>query len=479
MTTALAVTMVSAPTVSHAKGAKLTRDQYQERSLKNLSFKGGVKPAEFQSFFEAMRSSPRPSPNFRTDTCAKHLEVGSVDRSAFLNCLKPYGRRALSPSLLKNLFEIRAETLRQAPTLKRHQTLALMGYVQDLAKESLRDQGENAVWVTKEGVTDFENKMDFDFQDGDVVLGMGNSSISSLISQTNKTPTRYSHAFIVRKRDGKMTTVESLIQTGVKAFPLQHFIDDPYNQLTVLRWKNEAQRKKFAAIASDWAQAAADRKAPYDMPMDFDEDYKIYCSELIVKAYAEASGIDPKKILPHFSKVRSKAAFKHANVLGVKKKVFAAPADLLGSPYFEVVADYRKPGDLMRTWELFLMGDLFMERLDLGHEVTPGPIFTGIPLAVWMTQLLPSLIHSDMRLIPRGIGPQALGVMATTEKFIYKKAFKKFAKKHESRSLLDHAPWELRGGYEEFLDRDFEASGVFRITPTEEEKRKRRKHKRP
>lgn len=479
LTVALAALLLAHPMLSEAAGAKLTSDQYQQKSLESLAHKGGVEAEQFESFFEAMKTSPRLSPIFRPEACAKYLQVESLKPSAFLNCLKPYGRNALSASLVDSLFRVRAQTLKLAPTMQRHQTLALMGYVQDLALEKLREDGENAVWTTQEGLSDDDEKMDFDFQDGDVVIGMGNSSISSLISQTNATPTRYSHAFIVRKRAGEITTVESLIQTGVESFPLQHFIDDPYNQLTVLRWKNEEERAAFAKIASDWAQEAADRKAPYDMAMDFTEDEKIYCSELIVKAYAHASGVPSKEILPHFSRVRSDAAFVHANTLGVQKKVFAAPADLLGSPYFEIVADYRKPGDLMRSWELFLMGDLFMERLDMGYEVIPGPIHTGIPLVVWMTQLLPSLVHEDMRLIPQGIGPHALGVMATTERFIYKAAFKKFEQEYGSRSLLDYSPWEMRGRYEEFLDQNIDASSVFRIPTPEEDKKRRRGHNRP
>ncbi|NCN41784.1 hypothetical protein GW916_11120 [bacterium] len=447
---------------------------YQERSLERLSSRAGVYPESLEGFYSSLQSRPRLQ--FNELTCLQYLD--NSDRNAFLNCMAQLGKTSLTAEMGKQLFLKRAELLQESSTRENVQNLALIGFVEDLVRDNLRSKGHSATWITRQGYQRYNNKNDFQFKDGDVVIGLGNSSISSMISQINNTPSRYSHAFIVRVRNGKMTTVESLIETGVEEFPLQHLLDDPYNQLTVLRWKSSANRATITRAASDWALAAAKRKAPYDIEMDFDEDYAIYCSELIVKAYAHATGMNPREILNDFSTVKSKKAFEFAQNLGVEKEVYASPGDIFNSPYFEVVAEYRKPGDLMKAWELYLMGDLFFERIEQGYQVFPDPLYTGLPIAVWIAQLLPSIFHEDARLIPKSIGPWAMSIMATAELKIYNIAMKAFTDNNGgSRSLLTHSPWAVQGIFEYEMDRHITLRSSFHI-PKKKEKRPGPPHRR-
>jgi hypothetical protein len=432
-----------------AAGSRAAEDGYHNKSLHKLANKAGVAPQELENLYFSLGKAPQTSQS--SAPCVASLENNQSSRERFLDCLGARGNRALSADLGRSLFKKRLRLLAQSPTSSRVRTLALVTYIEDLVRENLRNQGRPMSWITPSGYLRGFEQTDFAFEDGDVVVGLGNSSLSSLISQITNTPSRYSHAFIVRKRAGKMTTLESLVETGVKEFPLKHFSKDPYNQLTVLRWKG-GNRRQVAASASDWAKSFADREAPYDMEMDFSEDEKIYCSELIVKAYARATGVSPERLFTHQSKITSQAVRNFAGLMGVKKSVFFSPGDLFNTDYFEVVADYRKPGDLMRSWELYLMGDLFMERINGGHRVVPGPIYTSLPLAVWVGQLLPSIFHEDARLIPRSIGPYAMSVMATTETKIYKPAIRHFYRASETRNLLDNPLWRVRGEFERAMD---------------------------
>jgi uncharacterized protein YycO len=436
----------------HSMGARASKDSYHSKSLGILASKGGVSPENLENFWFSLAKAPRTRES--AALCVSKIGPSTRARDAFLDCVSERGSGALSGDLGHALFVLRARLVQSTPTRETLRSLSLVTWTEDLVREAQRRAGRQATWMMRgKGYLKNSEKTAFDFQDGDVVVGLGDSSISSLISQITNTPSRYSHAFIVRKRAGKITTVESLVETGVREFPLSHLLKDPYNQLTVLRWKDSANRARVAARASDWAAGVAARKAPYDMKMDFSEDEAIYCSELIVKAYAKATGLKPKDLVRYQSRIDSGRVFKFANLLGVSNTVFFSPGDLFNSPYFEVVADYRKPGDLMKAWELYLMGDLFIERLEAGYRVTPGPIFTTVPLAVWLGQLLPSTFHEDARLIPRSIGPYAMSVMATTQIWIYNHALEDLKGSLKTRSLLDHPPWKMRGELERSMDR--------------------------
>ncbi len=452
--------LILSPQLLFASGGSSPISPYQKKSLKVLASRGGVDAQALESFFNSLQTSS----SHGSSGCMRFLEAAPTQRDSFLSCLSEGGKSSLTKSLGEDLFNFRSKLLQKESNKDNISTLALAGYVEDLVRENLRSQGKAAVWVTQDGFKSGSEKLDFEFEDGDVVVGLGKSSISSLISQINQTPSRYSHAFLVRKREGKVTTVESLIETGVKEFPLQHLLDDPYNQLTVLRWKNPSNRKRVASAASDWAYAAAKRRAPYDIEMNFDEDHALYCSEVILKAYSHASGLDPRKILAKFSSIKSKKAFEYAQNLGVRKQSFASPGDLFNSEYLEVVADYRKPKDLLLSWELFLMGDLFLEKIEEGYKVQPDPIYTGLPLVVWVGQLIPSIFHEDARLIPKSLSPWAMSVMATTQKKIYDKALElTSAKTIGNRSLLNISPWAMRGAYEQAMDESFPIKSSFSI----------------
>ncbi len=449
-TLVLALLCLAAP--AYSMGARASKDSYHLQSLKTLASKGGVTPERLEEFWFSLAKEPRTRES--AAKCVSEIAPSTRARDAFLDCVGERGSVALSGDLGHALFVLRSKLVQSTPTRETLRTLSLVTWTEDLVREAQRRTGRSASWLQRgKGYLKGSAKTDFDFQDGDVVVGLGDSSISSLISQITNTPSRYSHAFIVRKRAGKITTVESLVETGVREFPLSHLLKDPYNQLTVLRWKDNASRARIAARASNWAAGVATRKAPYDMKMDFSEDHAIYCSELIVKAYAKATGLKPKDLVRYQSRIDSQRVFKFANLLGVSNTVFFSPGDLFNSPYFEVVADYRKPGDLMKAWELYLMGDLFIERLESGYKVTPGPIFTTVPMAVWLGQLLPSTFHEDARLIPRSIGPYAMSVMATTQIWIYDHALEDLKRSLGTRSLLEHPPWKMRGELERSMNR--------------------------
>lgn len=415
--------------------------------LEGIAARGGVEPAAFQNFFDAVSktaTADNKTIELGSASCLSRFDDTNARRTEAVECLTRFGASGLHAALFDRVMAAHIPRMSQLPSEEMLKSLALLNYLEDLIRARVTLIGQQAHWyVPGQGFLKSGSKEDFKFEDGDIVLGLGNSSISSLISQVTNPPGRYSHAFMVRVRNGQPTTVESLIETGVEEFPWKHFVKDNYNTLTVIRWKNPANRAQVTRAASDMAYEFAQKKIGYDTEIDLDSDSKMFCTELVVKSYMKASGESESRLLPHKAVVRSELAFRHVQNLGVMNRTFVAPGDLLNSDLFEVVGEYRRTEDLFKSWKLFLMGDVFLERIEENYVVTPGLFYTTLPVAAWLIQLLPSMFHEDLRLIPKSFGPASFAVTATVEKSIYATAFR-LADTGDEPNLLKTSLWDYR-----------------------------------
>lgn len=423
------------------------RSEAAPSSLEMIAARGGVEPAALEKFFLAISTSANATDKLideRSVACLDRFDDTNSRRTDMVECLTAFGASGLHARLFERAMVVHMPRMMRLPTQEMLKSLALLNYLEDLIRARRTLIGQEAHWfVPGQGFLNAAKKEDFKFEDGDIVLGLGNSSISSLISQVTNPPGRYSHAFMVRVRNGQPTTVESLIETGVEEFPWKHFEKDQYNTLTVLRWKNPRTRAKVTRQASDIAFEYAQKKIGYDTEIDLDSDNKMFCTELVVKSYMRASGESQSRLLPSKAVVRSEPSFRHIQNLGVANRTFVAPGDLLNSDLFEVVGEYRRTEDLFKSWKLFLMGDVFLDRIDEGYVVTPGLFYTTLPVAIWLVQLLPSMFHEDLRLIPKSFGPESFAVTATVEKSIYSSAFQ-LADTGEAPGILKTSLWDYR-----------------------------------
>ena len=425
-------------------------------SLEIIATRGGVKPDVLQDLFEKMSSEAQASNvamNTTSVACFDRFDDTDSRRTEAVECLTKTGTAGLNEPLFARLIALHSPRMTVLPDTEMLKSLALLNYLEDLVRARLTLIGQQAHWfVPSKGFLPAKSKEEFKFEDGDIVAGLGNSSISSLISQVTNPPGRYSHVFMIRIRNGQTTTVESLIETGVREFPWKHFVKDQYNTLTVLRWKNAATRAAVTRKASDAAYAYSKKGIGYDSAIDLDNDSKMFCTELVVKAYMDGSGASQSRILPNQAVVRSEAAFKHVQSLGVTNRTFVAPGDLMNSDLFEVVGEYRRTEDLYKAWKLFLMGDVFLERIEEGYAVAPGLLYSTLPLAVGMLQLLPSMLHEDFRLIPKSLGPNAFAVTATVEKSIYGPALGA-ADSEGPPTMFETSLWDYRASLRTSVER--------------------------
>lgn len=128
---------------------------------------------------------------------------------------------------------------------------------------------------------------DAPLRDGDIIFHTSRSAQSIAIQRA--THSRYSHMGLILHRDGKPYVFEAV--STVKFTPFAQWIargeDGRY---VVKRWHQADARLDAAGTARlrEHAQAMAGRR--YDLAFEW-SDERIYCSELVWKAYERAFGV--------------------------------------------------------------------------------------------------------------------------------------------------------------------------------------------
>lgn len=428
-----------------------------------------------ERFFLSLKKK-QTSAKVNTKKCVDLLDNNSVARKEFLECLSSLGKNALTLELLNQLSpfkydQIQAEEYDQP----KKQTAALISWIEDLIRENLKQNNQNTYWYSLEDKKFLSgtNWIDFPFQDGDLLLSMGSSSISALIPNTTNPMRKYAHAFMVRVRDGKKVVVESLIEKGVIWSDLADHADVPMANVAVLRLKNKALRKTLSPKASDIAFSYADKKSwqevvaskkkkgggktPYNIKMDWSEKEKLFCNQLIATSFAEADGKrTPESLVTKSSRIRSEALLDYLKQIGVSvpniQTDLPSPGDFLASDDFEVVAEFRDSNDLYRGWEMLTMGDLFAERLEAGYEVKvpKGKAFI-IHGFGWSLDKVAKFIgfisHTELGLFPDALNARSIALLATQEMDIFGEVWKISEKYRKGfgtpRSVLDVPPWTM------------------------------------
>ncbi len=121
-------------------------------------------------------------------------------------------------------------------------------------------------------------------QEGDLVFETSGSTQSSAIRWASRS--RWSHVGIVERRGGAVTVIEALgkvSRTPWSAWTRRARRGGPY---LVLRPRGLSAEQRRAAVAE--ARRLLGR--PYDARFGWGDD-RIYCSELVVKAYERGAGI--------------------------------------------------------------------------------------------------------------------------------------------------------------------------------------------
>jgi hypothetical protein len=429
---------------------KYTLEQHTAWSRLRISKIFGVAEASLVSFFTAV-SRPVPDvtrvPNARQ--CLSGFSDDERSRSKFLVCLAGFGKASLRTEVFKGLDDLAFQRIRSLHSGEEEQhTLALFAYLQDLIREAEKSRGVRAAWFDRSSgtFTSGQGNLGFDFQPGDVVLTLGDSSISAVISQATNPPRKYSHALVMGRKDPQtIEFYETLLETGSLKQPQETFQKRHITNLLVLRWKG---KEGDATKIAQRARALAEAHIPYDSEMDFSKSDKLFCSEFVIRSISEALGIPIERLAPGSSMIRSERVFQYLKALGVNKRSLPSPGDLLTSEHFDIVSVYRNDQDFLYFWGMSAMADVWMERLDQGFEIRRS-LSSRVKARVGaLTDTLGGILGTDWNLLPDSLSASAAATIMTQEeafKRAYADATAALKTRFTSRSLLDIPPWEIRG----------------------------------
>lgn len=125
-------------------------------------------------------------------------------------------------------------------------------------------------------------------RDGDIIFHTSRSSQSAAIQRA--THSRYSHMGMILYRDGKPFVYEAV--NPVRYTPLDRWIArGEGGRYVVKRWRDADMKLDAAAMQRLRKAALRFEGRPYDLAFEW-SDTRIYCSELVWKAYREALGVE-------------------------------------------------------------------------------------------------------------------------------------------------------------------------------------------
>ena len=129
-------------------------------------------------------------------------------------------------------------------------------------------------------------------RDGDVIL-LRTSSVRGLFVRVTDNAGDFTHAGIVRRRDGAPDVVHADPERGpdgnraVRRVSLAAFANGARaSDVAVFRLRDE--RKKAARAAAEWADVQAQKAVPFDEQFNLEDSTALYCTELLWRAFGHA-----------------------------------------------------------------------------------------------------------------------------------------------------------------------------------------------
>ncbi len=127
---------------------------------------------------------------------------------------------------------------------------------------------------------------------GDILLSRAGAATSALISRGNDYRGKFSHAALLYIDAATHTPriIEAHIEIGVVVSSLEQYLADKKQRVLVLRLNpDHAQLLETPDLAHAAAEAmfkrAEKKLIPYDFAMDYENDHKLFCSEVVYHAY--------------------------------------------------------------------------------------------------------------------------------------------------------------------------------------------------
>ena len=125
-------------------------------------------------------------------------------------------------------------------------------------------------------------------QNGTIVLRTGNDAISSMFAQLNNTDKTFSHCGIAFEENNIWYVFHSIggednPDEKLRKESFENFVGASHNfGFGICKYRMSAeQQTKLKTIVTDWYQ----KKMPFDMKFDLKSNDRLYCAEMVFKAF--------------------------------------------------------------------------------------------------------------------------------------------------------------------------------------------------
>ncbi|MBC7714305.1 MAG: hypothetical protein H7177_13255 [Rhizobacter sp.] len=238
-----------------------------------------------------------------------------------------------------------------------------------------------------------------DLKSGDIVLSRGNAFSSAAIARIGVNDYQFSHLSFVYKEseNAPIMTTEAHIEIGSVVEPIESHIAGKNSREVVFRYKDAEVAHTASKYMYDKVKAAQDKghNIEYDFTMDFKNEDKLFCSEIISHGFKHA--LPSEDYFPMFKSKFTVGIIPFLNTIGVPAtknnistmEVFA-PGDVQFDPRFDMVAEWRNPRKMEESrLKDFILTKMF-ERMDAsGYVIDPSFKMSAETRALWILRRTP------------------------------------------------------------------------------------------
>jgi len=183
----------------------------------------------------------------------------------------------------------------------------------------------------------FLSAPDIKLEAGDILVSRGMSFISGMIARLGVRPTHFSHLIMVHEdsETKKLQTIESYIGVGVGTYDLDYALKNENVRILWLRPKDREMGKKASYKMAELLKEK--KRIRYDYSMDFEDQERMSCSEVVKAGYQMASSdfkvpYYPNEILDNSDLVK-RLKLVHGETF--------EPGDMEIDPRFELMGEFR------------------------------------------------------------------------------------------------------------------------------------------
>ena len=227
--------------------------------------------------------------------------------------------------------------------------------------------------LNEPSATPFTTFLGVKIHSGDILVSRGGAPTSALISRGSDYPGNFSHVALVHvdTETNIPSIIEAHIEIGVAIASLEDYIKDKKLRVMVLRPRNDLpELVADPMLPHKAAKASLDRAMnehiPYDFEMDYNNDSKLFCSEVVSSVYKKL-GVN---LWMGKSTISSMGTAKLLAGFGVTNFETQEPSDLEFDPQLSVVAEWRDMETLYKDHMDNAVVDAILEWTEEGNEIS-------------------------------------------------------------------------------------------------------------